>query len=153
MKTCSSRTGSANSRSGSPGSDSGQPLAALVQLRPDRLHRPGDEHRSVDPFQPASPLAGWFKWPRGPSRRNRLGDGRHRNCSPLDRHPSRVRRLVLNHDSREQLMALNSLRNLFLDELKDLYDAEKQLLKALPKMAKASSAPEYLRRLRGALWR
>jgi ferritin-like metal-binding protein YciE len=39
-------------------------------------------------------------------------------------------------------MALNSLRDLFIDELKDLYDAEKQLLKALPKMAKASSAPE-----------
>jgi ferritin-like metal-binding protein YciE len=43
---------------------------------------------------------------------------------------------------REQFMALDSLRELFLDELKDLYDAEKQLLKALPKMAKASSAPE-----------
>jgi ferritin-like metal-binding protein YciE len=39
-------------------------------------------------------------------------------------------------------MALDSLRDLFLDELKDLYDAEKQLLKALPKMAKASSAPD-----------
>jgi ferritin-like metal-binding protein YciE len=39
-------------------------------------------------------------------------------------------------------MALHSLRDLFLDELKDLYDAEKQLLKALPKMAKASSAPQ-----------
>jgi ferritin-like metal-binding protein YciE len=42
----------------------------------------------------------------------------------------------------ENAMALDSLRSLFLDELKDLYDAEKQLVKALPKMAKASSAPE-----------
>ena len=39
-------------------------------------------------------------------------------------------------------MALDSLRGLLLDEIKDLYDAEKQLLKALPKMAKASTAPE-----------
>jgi ferritin-like metal-binding protein YciE len=39
-------------------------------------------------------------------------------------------------------MALDSLRELLLDEIKDLYDAEKQLVKALPKMAKASSAPE-----------
>jgi ferritin-like metal-binding protein YciE len=39
-------------------------------------------------------------------------------------------------------MALDSLRDLLLDELKDLYDAEKQLVKALPKMAKASSDPE-----------
>jgi ferritin-like metal-binding protein YciE len=39
-------------------------------------------------------------------------------------------------------MALDSLRQLLLDEIKDLYDAEKQLIKALPKMAKASNAPE-----------
>ncbi len=39
-------------------------------------------------------------------------------------------------------MALGSLRELLIDELRDLYDAEKQLVKALPKMAKASSAPE-----------
>ena len=35
--------------------------------------------------------------------------------------------------------ALNSLRELLVDELKDLYSAENQLLKALPKMAKAAS--------------
>jgi ferritin-like metal-binding protein YciE len=34
---------------------------------------------------------------------------------------------------------LNSLQALYVDELKDLYSAEKQLLKALPKMAKAAS--------------
>ncbi len=39
-------------------------------------------------------------------------------------------------------MALDSLRELLVDELRDLYDAEKQLLKALPKMAKGCSAPE-----------
>jgi hypothetical protein len=31
------------------------------------------------------------------------------------------------------------LRQLYIDELKDLYNAETQLVKALPKMAKASS--------------
>jgi ferritin-like metal-binding protein YciE len=36
-------------------------------------------------------------------------------------------------------MALDSLQNLLIDELKDLYSAENQLLKALPKMAKAAA--------------
>jgi ferritin-like metal-binding protein YciE len=35
-----------------------------------------------------------------------------------------------------------SLHDAFIDELRDTYDAEKQLLKALPKMAKAASSPE-----------
>jgi ferritin-like metal-binding protein YciE len=37
-------------------------------------------------------------------------------------------------------MKMNSLEDLFVDELKDLYSAEKQLLKALPKMAKAANS-------------
>lgn len=39
-------------------------------------------------------------------------------------------------------MALDSLQDLFLNELKDVLNAEKQILTALPKMAKAASAPE-----------
>jgi ferritin-like metal-binding protein YciE len=39
-------------------------------------------------------------------------------------------------------MKLKSLNDLFLEELKDTYDAEKQLIKALPKMAKAASSDE-----------
>lgn len=39
-------------------------------------------------------------------------------------------------------MKLKSLQDLYVEELKDLYNAENQLLKALPKMAKAASAPE-----------
>ena len=39
-------------------------------------------------------------------------------------------------------MTKDSLRELYLDELKDLYSAEKQLTKALPKMAKAASSDE-----------
>ncbi|HVY69780.1 MAG TPA: ferritin-like domain-containing protein [Verrucomicrobiae bacterium] len=36
----------------------------------------------------------------------------------------------------------NDLHKLFLDELADLYDAENQLVKALPKMAKAAESDE-----------
>ena len=39
-------------------------------------------------------------------------------------------------------MSMDSLKDLYIDELKDLYNAENQLLKALPKMAKKASAPE-----------
>ncbi len=35
-----------------------------------------------------------------------------------------------------------TLADLFLDTLKDIYYAEKQILKALPKMAKAATSPE-----------
>jgi ferritin-like metal-binding protein YciE len=35
-----------------------------------------------------------------------------------------------------------SFSDAFLDELRDAYDAEKQLIKALPKMAKAASSPK-----------
>ncbi|HEY4361382.1 MAG TPA: ferritin-like domain-containing protein [Bryobacteraceae bacterium] len=36
---------------------------------------------------------------------------------------------------------MESIRELLVDEMRDLYDAEKQLVKALPKVVKASSAP------------
>ena len=39
-------------------------------------------------------------------------------------------------------MRKDSLRELYIDELRDLYNAETQLVKALPKMAKASSNAE-----------
>ena len=39
-------------------------------------------------------------------------------------------------------MKMESLRELLSHELSDLYSAENQLLKALPKMAKAASSPE-----------
>jgi ferritin-like metal-binding protein YciE len=37
-------------------------------------------------------------------------------------------------------MARNGLKELYIDELKDLYDAENRLVKALPKMAKAANS-------------
>jgi len=42
-------------------------------------------------------------------------------------------------------MAVQSLEDLFLEELKDIYNAEAQILKALPRMAKKASAPELRR--------
>jgi ferritin-like metal-binding protein YciE len=39
-------------------------------------------------------------------------------------------------------MKLDTLEKLYVDELRDLYNAENQLLKALPKMAKAASSEE-----------
>ena len=40
------------------------------------------------------------------------------------------------------MMKLDSLRTLWIEEMRDLYNAEHQLLKALPKMAKRASTPE-----------
>ena len=39
-------------------------------------------------------------------------------------------------------MKLDSLQKLFVEELRDLYDAEHQLVKALPQMAEAASSPQ-----------
>ena len=39
-------------------------------------------------------------------------------------------------------MRLNTFRNMFVDQLRDIYDAEKQITEALPKMAKAAHSDE-----------
>jgi ferritin-like metal-binding protein YciE len=39
-------------------------------------------------------------------------------------------------------MPIETLEDLLLEEIKDLYDAEKQITKALPKLAKAASSPD-----------
>jgi ferritin-like metal-binding protein YciE len=39
-------------------------------------------------------------------------------------------------------MKIDSLEKLFIEELRDLYSAENQILKALPKMVKSATAPE-----------
>jgi ferritin-like metal-binding protein YciE len=39
-------------------------------------------------------------------------------------------------------MKIDSLQKLFVEELRDLYSAENQILKALPKMMKAATSPE-----------
>ena len=50
-------------------------------------------------------------------------------------------------------MKVESIEDLFLDELKDLYSAEKQITKALPKLVKAASDPGIKRGLRQPLAR
>ena len=39
-------------------------------------------------------------------------------------------------------MKIETLRDLYLEQLRDLYNAEQQLVKALPKMAKAAHEPK-----------
>jgi ferritin-like metal-binding protein YciE len=39
-------------------------------------------------------------------------------------------------------MSVGTIEELLLDELKDIYSAEKQITRALPKMARATSSPE-----------
>jgi ferritin-like metal-binding protein YciE len=41
-----------------------------------------------------------------------------------------------------EIMKLDSLKKLYVEELRDLYNAENQLIKALPKMAKGASSDE-----------
>ncbi|MBA3295992.1 MAG: ferritin-like domain-containing protein [Acidobacteria bacterium] len=55
---------------------------------------------------------------------------------------------------------IKTLHDAFIDELRDAYDAEKQVTKALPKMAKAASTPElraafeaHLKETRGQITR
>jgi ferritin-like metal-binding protein YciE len=48
-------------------------------------------------------------------------------------------------------MKLRTLHDLYVEELKDLYSAEHQLLKALPKMAKAATAPQLSKAFTGHL--
>src|ERR1700735_5249724 len=44
--------------------------------------------------------------------------------------------------SKENIMELTELKDLYVDELKDIFSAENQILKALPKMVKAATSPD-----------
>ena len=48
-------------------------------------------------------------------------------------------------------MSVETMQELLIDELKDLYSAEKQIVRALPKLAKAASSPEFQQALLGHL--
>ena len=48
-------------------------------------------------------------------------------------------------------MSVETMKELLIDELKDLYSAEKQIVRALPKLAKAASSPELQQALLGHL--
>src|SRR5689334_510857 len=47
---------------------------------------------------------------------------------------------VVYQEEANRMASLESLDDLLQDELKDIYDAEKQITKALPKMAKKASS-------------
>jgi len=49
------------------------------------------------------------------------------------------------------MAAKNTIEDLLSDEIKDLYSAEKQLTKAIPKMAKGSNSPELRAAFEGHL--
>lgn len=51
-------------------------------------------------------------------------------------------RLFTNSTNHKNMSKLTSLDSLLTQEIKDLYSAETQLVKALPKMAKAATSPE-----------
>jgi ferritin-like metal-binding protein YciE len=46
-------------------------------------------------------------------------------------------------------MAAHSLRDLFVEELRDMYDGEKRLIRALPKMATVSTSDDLKAARRG----
>ncbi|MCI0534384.1 MAG: ferritin-like domain-containing protein [Verrucomicrobiales bacterium] len=61
--------------------------------------------------------------------------------------PSRSNRPLAAEQSRSNQKPKNktnrkTLKNLFLDELADMYDAERRIIKALPRMAKAATSPD-----------
>jgi ferritin-like metal-binding protein YciE len=62
----------------------------------------------------------------------------------LSDNPSSCERITMETHSghRRKPMAEEGLKELYVEELKDLYSAENQLVKALPKMAKAATSPE-----------
>jgi len=53
--------------------------------------------------------------------------------------------------TRERVMALKTLQDLFADELKDVYDAEHRITKALPMMIKGATSPELTQALQNHL--
>jgi ferritin-like metal-binding protein YciE len=53
--------------------------------------------------------------------------------------------------TRENLMSLDTLADLFYDEMRDIYSAEKQIEKALPKMIKKASSRDLTRALENHL--
>jgi len=46
---------------------------------------------------------------------------------------------------------MKTLKNLFLDELADMYDAEHRIIKALPKLAKAATCPDLKKAIQSHL--
>jgi ferritin-like metal-binding protein YciE len=56
--------------------------------------------------------------------------------------PDKLASGLIGFFERSITMELATLQDLFVDELKDIYNAETQITKALPKMAKAAASPD-----------
>ena len=118
-------------RTRSPTRSGKKPSATATTIsgvRPIRFHPPecvplGSRPvcRPVNPTRPGSTRTA------GRTERGPLARQLHKNYRAWPAHPDPLRTAP---------MPLDSLHDLFVDELKDLYNAEHQLLKALPKMAK-----------------
>jgi len=54
----------------------------------------------------------------------------------------RITEKPITKERKRRVMKLDTLEKLYINELRDLYNAEQQLLKALPKMAKGASSEE-----------
>jgi len=65
--------------------------------------------------------------------------------TPADRRNQPHISLLSAYNNKEKAMPEKDLNELFLDTLKDIYYAEKQILKALPKMAKAAQSEKLAR--------
>ena len=65
--------------------------------------------------------------------------------TPTDRRNQPHISLLSAYNNKEKAMPEKDLNELFLDTLKDIYYAEKQILKALPKMAKAAQSEKLAR--------
>jgi len=61
---------------------------------------------------------------------------------PCDFYTLLEMQLSKTQQAKKGTVKLNTLKQLYLSELRDLYSAENQLLKALPKMARGASSPE-----------
>ena len=70
------------------------------------------------------------------------GRGDERNAFCIWGNAVLSRRTTALTPARHSPMKLDSLRDLLVEQLQDLYDAEQRLTKALPKMEKAASSPE-----------
>jgi ferritin-like metal-binding protein YciE len=85
---------------------------------------------------------------QGPARQEAAGTCFSPPAHELRRHPRILRALFIclhpntQNFSGRQIVKINSLHDLYVDQLRDLYDAENQLVKALPKMAEASASDE-----------
>jgi hypothetical protein len=63
-------------------------------------------------------------------------------ATPIPRPKMRMARSIKCLCCEKEVMELNTLKDLYIHELKDLYSAEKQLIKAIPKMEKAAKNTE-----------